>query len=297
MLALEATDDSPSSPGAAPEVAVLLCHADIELAIACLGSLARYSAETLRFRVHDDGSLQAQDRERLGEALGRVSFVLRREADERMAEILRRTPAAARYRAAHVFGLKLFDIAFLGADSQIFYCDSDILFLRPFAGLFRFPAPAAGALFMADLQNAFSARSWHLLRYRSRLRLSSRVNAGLLAFRRERYDLELVEWYLSQPAFRFAPVWMEQTCWSLMGRQAGCWRIDPRQITMPYEGMEDLDPIALHFVSPERHRLAAVLAEAPSRDGEPAEEIRSQPAAKLTPWRLAATEVRRRLRR
>ena len=279
------------------EVAVLLCKSDLEMALTCLGSLGRYSAEPLRFRVHDDGTLDQECRDRLSRVLGAVRFISRPEADERMAEILRRAPAAARYRASHVFGLKLFDITFLAPKAEIFYCDSDILFRRPFSGLFRFPAPEAGALFMADLQNAYSVRSWHLVRFPAKLRLVARVCAGLLAFRRESYDLELADWYLGQPDFRFAPVWMEQTCWSLLGRRAGCWRWDSRQITMPFAGMEKLDPIAVHFVSPARGLLAPMVAAERSRDGEPAEIVRSFPAAPLTPWGLATTELSRRVRR
>ena len=52
------------------EVATLLGHAHVEMALACLGSLLRYSAEPLRLRIHEDGSLLAADRERLTAGLG-----------------------------------------------------------------------------------------------------------------------------------------------------------------------------------------------------------------------------------
>jgi hypothetical protein len=36
-------------------IATLLGHAHVELALACLGSLRRYSADPVRLRVHEDG--------------------------------------------------------------------------------------------------------------------------------------------------------------------------------------------------------------------------------------------------
>jgi hypothetical protein len=310
-------------------VSTLLGHAHVEMALLCLGSLVRFSAEPLRLRVHDDGTLTSADQERLAAALGEPEVVPRRVADERVEDLLAAHPAARALRRENPLALKLLDLpVFAGEDEaavrtagagEICYCDSDVLFLRPFRGLFDLPE-GAGALFMRDPQNAYSVRSWHLLR-EPRLRLAAHVNSGVFTFRMRCFDPDLVEWFLSRPEHRFAPVWVEQTCWALLARPAGCWLLDPQAVAIPAAGEEagggrDRDRVALHFVSPVRGLFAryagatrepapklagSVTPDAEARTGAaPAVSpvvIRSFPALPLSALGLAAAEARRRLRR
>jgi len=279
-------------------VATLLGHAQVEMALACLGSLLRYSADPLHLRIHEDGSLDRQDRERLARGLGDPEFVPRAEADARVEDLLARRPALRAFRQRNPLALKLIDIPFLAgaaADGDLAYCDSDVLFLRPFAGLFRFPGPETGAVFMSDRQNAYSLRSWHLLA-RPRLALPCRVNSGVLLFRARSFDPDLLEWYLARPEFGFAPVWIEQTAWALMGQRAGCRLWDPRLLRLPEPG-EPGDAVALHFVSPLRGLLSGFLEGAGDRTGEPPVPVGTVPARRCRPWDLAWTEARRRLAR
>jgi hypothetical protein len=280
------------------------------MALVCLGSLLRCSASPLRLRIHDDGSLTAADLERLAVGLGEPAVLARREADERLAELLAGRPAARAFRLANPLALKLLDVPLLAeaeavpllaeAAEPLAYCDADVLFLRPFSGLFALP-PEAGALFMHDPQNAYSVRSWHLLRER-RLRLAGHVNTGVIACRTRRFDLDLVEWFLARPPYRFAPVWVEQTCWALLGGQVGCRLLDPAAVSIPVPGREPpAGQVALHFVSPVRGLLGRYterLAERrpPAAPGPPV-EILSFPAPRLTARALAATEAKRRWRR
>ncbi|HEV3459566.1 MAG TPA: hypothetical protein VHG32_23695 [Thermoanaerobaculia bacterium] len=290
-------------------VSTLLGHAHVEMALACLGSLLGFSAAPLRLRIHDDGSLTATDRERLAAALGDPEVVSRREADERLAGWLAARPATRAFRAANPLALKLVDVALLAAGAELAYCDSDVLFLRPFTGLFELE-PAHGALFMCDPQNAYSVRSWHLLQ-EPRLRLASRLNSGIIGFRTRWFDPDLVEWFLAEPRYRFAPVWVEQTCWALLAQPAGCRLLDPAAIGFPVAEQSPRErQVALHFVSPVRGLFAdfrqrwlpgggAEVGMAPGEETAPGEPIalRSFAAPRLTAAALAATELRRRLRR
>lgn len=275
-------------------VATLLGHAHVEMALACLGSLRRYSAEPLRFRVHDDGTLTHEDRDRLAAGLGGPGFVPRAEADERVEAVLAGRPALRAFRQANPLALKLIDVPLLAGD-DLAYCDSDVLFLRPFAGLFSLPGPETGAVFMSDRQNAYSVRSWHLLRH-GQLRLPCRVNSGVLLFRTRLYDPDLLEWYFGRPEFRFAPVWAEQTAWALLGERAGCRLWDPRLVRLP-GGDDPGDAVALHFVSPSRNLLGTVLERALDRMGEPPVAVGTVAARRCHAWDLAWTEARRRLAR
>jgi hypothetical protein len=315
--------EPPAGESAAPRlVSTLLGHSHVAMALFCLGSLLRCSARPLRLLVHDDGSLTAADLALLAAGLGSPAVVPRREADQRMHELLAARPAARAFRAANPLAAKLLDATLLAPGDELAYCDADILFLRPFSRLFEL-AGGAGALFMTDPQNAYSVRFWHLLR-EPRLRLAAHVNSGIVVVRKSCLDLDLLEWFLARPEHQFAPVWLEQTCWALLGQAAGCHLLDPAAVAIPVPGRETSDSqrVALHFVSPVRallHRyaggpdLAAAAATAAAAAATAATAIASsaaaaptprapvavtsRPARRLTAAALAATELRRRLRR
>lgn len=275
-------------------VASLLGHSHVDLAILCLGSLLRRSAEPLALRLHDDGSLTPEDRERLARALGEPEMVPRSEADERVAGVLSRHPALAAFRRSNPLALKLID-AVLYAGDELAYCDTDVLFLRPFSGLFPIEAPAA--VLMADRQNAYSIRSWHLLLHR-RLRLAQRVNSGVIRFPTKAWDPDLLEWFFARPEFGFAPVWSEQTAWALLGWKAGCRLWDPRLVRLPEPGEEGPgNAVALHFVSPLRSLLPRFSERSPDRTGEPPVPVGTVPAHRCHSWDLAWTEAGRQWKR
>jgi len=280
-----------------PKVTSLLGHRHVEMAVLCLGSLIRASAEPLSLRLHDDGSLTAEDRERLARDLGEPEIIARAEADERAAAVLQGRPALTAFRRTNPLALKLID-AVLFAGEELTYCDTDILFLRPFCGLFP---QGAGAAFMADRQNAYSLRSWHLLRHR-RLSLPRHVNSGLIHFPTAAWDPDLLEWYLSHPEFAFAPVWVEQTAWALLGERAGCRLFDPVRIRIP-EAAErpgrdrETETVALHFVGPVRELLKSWAGQAAAGDPRTPVEVGRVAAGRCGVVDLAVTEVGRRLGR
>jgi hypothetical protein len=265
------------------------------MALRCLSTLLQYSEEHIALQVHDDGTLTSEDVASLKQRLD-AGVLTRAEADQRMSELEIRYPAAALFRKSNPLALKLLDLALLGDEVDVAYCDSDVLFLRPFKGLFDLPENAS-AFFMGDDQNSFSVRSWDLLRYPS-LRLVARLNSGLFVVRRRAIDLDLAEWFFQQPGFRFAPVWVEQTCWALLAHRAGARLMAPQQVMIPRRGESDDAAVALHFVSPVRDLLESHVdaTEIDRLDG-PAVTIESVASAGLTAAALAWTEARRLQRR
>jgi len=198
----------------------LLGKAQMAVAIQCLGSLLRFSNEAIELVLHDDGTLGGREEEELRAALGAVRFERRAAADERVEALLARYPRCREFRRANPLALKLLDVMLLDEGEAVAYCDADILFLRPFAGLFRFDTPEVDAVFMTDRACAYSVRSWDLLVER-RLRLAAHVNSGVVSFRRRAYDLDRIEWFLDR--WRRAPrtpVWAEQTAWALLAGHA-----------------------------------------------------------------------------
>jgi hypothetical protein len=235
--------------------------------------------------------LTDRDRDRLRQGLAEPEFVARKDADQEIEPQLARYPASLAYRRANPLGLKLFDIG-LG-QGRIRFCDSDVLFLRPVTGLFDVSKPG-GAVFLQDIQNAYSLRSWQILRHR--LRLPVRVNTGLFSFPRQAFDLDLVDWYLGRPEMGFAPMWREQTAWALLAGAVETEFLDPSHFQIARCGPEQLQrvepPAMLHFVTPSRPYFPAWRAI--SGSSVVATRLPSTP---LTPARLLAEEGSRRFRR
>ena len=274
-------------------VSTLLGHAHVDMALLCLGSLLACSAEPLRLRIHEDGTLTEEDRERLAAGLGEPGFVPRAEAEERLADLLASRPAVRALRRTNPLGLKLVDAPLLAPGERLLFCDSDVLFFRPFSGLW---GEEGTAVFLRDLQNAYSVRSWQVLQ-EPRLRLAGHVNTGIVGFPRAAYDLDLLEWFLSHPGYQRTPVWAEQTAWALLGARTGCQLIDPARVRLPGDRFELSDDlVALHFVTPRRALLPLYAERARDRRGEAPVALRMVPAARCRWWHLAASEARRKLR-
>src|SRR5436190_6274625 len=115
-------------------VASLVGGRQMQFALPCLESLLTYSADAIALRIHDDGTLTAGDQALIGEHLG-ATVVTREEADGFVEPLLRRYPRLSGFRRQNPLALKLIDVALFEAD-LIRFCDADILFRRPFSGLF-----------------------------------------------------------------------------------------------------------------------------------------------------------------
>jgi hypothetical protein len=211
------------------------------------GSLARLSHDPMHLVVHDDGSLTDQDVARIEDEL--PATVLRRhQADERMADLLRRHPKCAGYRRDSVWALKLLDLALL-EEGDIAYADSDVLFFRPFSGLFDVP-DGANAAFMTTDRMIWSVGVGGA--FEGAAVLPRRLNAGLFVMRRSSFDLDFVEWFLGQPKLNARPYVSEQTCWGALARRSG-WRMyDPDQINMTSPREDASHLVGVHFTSPRR---------------------------------------------
>ncbi|HEV7405022.1 MAG TPA: hypothetical protein VGO11_18910 [Chthoniobacteraceae bacterium] len=285
-------------PLAAPPVVVatLIGHRDVEMGLQCLGSLLECVEEPLVFTVHDDGTLTAEDLDQLERRLPVLRVVARGEAEDRMADLLRDHPAARALRTRYIYGLKLFDVPLLHGTQDVALCDSDILFFRRCRGLFSWPDPETGALFMRDWQEAYALRPWHVLRHRA-CRLPSRLNCGLFFLRGGTYDLDLMEWLVARdyPVFQKLP-WLEQTCWAVLAARinARFWS-EERIRTVWDEGGLAGDLVAGHFTSTVRGLLAQA---ADRRDLMRAPEALATVAMpRLSATRLALEQAARLLRR
>jgi hypothetical protein len=278
------------------DVHTMMGHQHIELGAKCLGSLAQFSQEQVHIIVHEDGSVTEKDMEDFTAHVPKSSFVMKKDADEQMNDFLYKYPACKRLRDNLVFGLKIFDIQVIGAGENLAYMDCDILFLKPFSGLFQMPPdPNAGGVFMRDLLQGYCLRSTQLL-LTPRLKLADRVNGGLLYFRRTAFDWDLVEWFLTNDQFAVHPYWKEQTAWSALAAATRSWMWSEKQVRVVASERDFDDELAIaHFVSNYRGLLEkapvhSLLATQPTK-------IHLVPGGECTSTKLFVDELRRKCQR
>jgi hypothetical protein len=245
----------------------LICHRDVDMALLCLNSLLKFSVEPLRLALHDDGSLTSGDMAKLREGLPGTTIISRAEADQAVSTTLSHYPHCANFRQRSPTALKLIDVPLL-SHNDICCIDTDVLFFRPFLGLFRWPSSTISAIFMRDYQDAYSLKPWQL----GSLKVPSHVNVGLMYVRKKAYDLDFMEKVLKDLGSRSKQSedlhwFQEQTCWAIFAGYVGCQLWNPNQIRVLNE-QDTLDHslVAGHFVSPIRHKLSAFFEQAKSID-------------------------------
>ncbi len=249
--------------------------------------------------IHDDGTLSEADCEALTSGLPGARIVSRAEADEKVLPMLNRYPKCRSYRMQHPLALKLIDLP-LFEPNDLAYCDSDVLFLRPYTCLFGWASAGVSAIFMQDSQDAYSLRPWHIHPV-GRIRVPRRVNTGLILFRTSAYDLEFIEWFLGQKqlekVFTKRAHWVEQTCWAALGWRAGCYVWDSRQLIIANPRMTGLseETVGIHFVASYRDKLG----EFPDTQHLPAKNemairIDASPARPSSPRRMLVQDIKNR---
>lgn len=252
-----------------PQVRVLVCKRDVALASQCLGSLLRYSADPIELILHDDGSIGSDEKARLEAALPGASIISKTEANDVVLPALKDFPRLRAFRERNPTGQKLVDVGLL-AGSDIIQCDSDVLFLRPFRGLFRWPGHDIDCVHLLDIADAFCLKPWQL----GDLRLLHRFNSGLMMIRRQCFDIArmeaLVRFIEDSPGYRDNKGYqwfLEQTCWSAVAgtRPAAAWSSNQLRVISKTDRYAP-DLVAGHFVGSVRHLL--VRFEQRSRDAQ-----------------------------
>jgi hypothetical protein len=278
-----------------PCLRTLLCHRDVDLAIHCLDTAMRLSADPVQLVIHEDGSLTSEDREKLAKGLPGSRILDREVADELMAERLAGYPNARVFREGSVWGLKLLDVV-LAEPGFCFYLDSDIRFFRPFRGLFVDATASGRCVFLRDtVWHAYSIRPWHLLGQR-RLRVASGINTGLTLCDPQVFNLGFVDWFLGQLDWRVIPAWTEPTCWAALALRADGHAVDPGQLTNLYPSAKvTKHTLGAHFLSAYRSQWQAFLDQPVADMNARPSDFRFQPLRSLAAASLAINQFKRKL--
>lgn len=280
---------------AAVTVHSLACHAAVAMACRGFASLARCSARPINFVVHDDGSLEPEDRERLQAAVEGITFVDRHTADGMIESRLSRHPLCRAFRRSNPLALKLLDMPLLAAGGDVACCDTDVRAFSRFSGVFEFPDAETTGLFMRDTQNAYALRPWHLMA--SGIALPMCINTGLMLFRTSHHDLDFIEWFLGRQfnVYRRLPGWLEQTCWAALAHRGRCRLYDPTQVRVIRDAdcLTDVALVIGHFTSDVRGLWDRAQPAPSEHDTTAVACVRTDAAERLTVMRLAAEQVGR----
>lgn len=255
-----------------------------DLAATCLSSMVRYYDRPIHVIVHDDGSSTPDDLARFREKVPDSSYVFKRDADPIVNDFLAKYPACRKLRDNLVFGIKIFDIQILEDGPELSYTDCDILFLRPVSGFFELPPdPTAGGVFMKDPKQAYCLTPLQLL-LNPKLHLADKLNGGLLHFRRDAFDWDLVEWFVGHEQYVIHPYWKEQTAWSVLAAATHSWYWDEEQVRVITRKDELTDRVAVaHYVSSYRGLMRYIPSE--SQEHREPVTIATAPFRECTPWR------------
>jgi hypothetical protein len=217
------------------EVHMLVCHRDVSMALQGLKSFYRFTPDPFALVVHDDGSLDPQDRALLGRHLPGLRFI---DADAAAAtldaELARLGLERSReFRRTFVLARRIFDFPYYSAGRMMLQLDADVIFLeRPTELLAALAAtdPTAPMRFNIDVRDAYS---WTDDQIRELVGFAPapRVNGGLVAMRYPRAMVPamwgLVEQCLALPVSPDTQWLRDQTLLGIIGGWHGALALPP----------------------------------------------------------------------
>ena len=113
--------------------------------------------------------------------------------------------------------------------------DADILFLRPFSGLFDRNQVKGGAIFLKDTQwDAYSFRPWQMLTGKSKPQVVKGITTGLVFWDKTAIDWDYLEWFIGEHRLHLIPEWIMPTAQAGLAHRCEAKTISPRQITNLY---------------------------------------------------------------
>ena len=173
------------------EIHIVTSNRDFLDSLWAVKTFCFFSKTTPRLVVHDDGSLNPQQVERLSQHFVGAQVIRRSLADAEMAHYLDGFPHARSFRAQPSFycALKLLDLLKYSKKNNILIIDSDLLFFENPAELLECITKNLPC-FMRDYQNFYSSQGVQFLKSRG-IRLTPRLNAGLLFIQRDFYETHL----------------------------------------------------------------------------------------------------------
>ena len=204
----------------------------------CLTSLVTFCQNRIELQLHTDGSLSQEDKDFIHSELDgtKVTITDSSENKSRVLDWLQGRPNCQKVRKDSIWGIEFFDPVFAFPEDPIsFYIDADILFLRPFSGLFNRNQVKGGAIFLKDTQwDAYCFRPWQMLIGKKRPQIVKGINTGLVFWDKSVIDWDYLEWFLREHRLHQIPEWVMPTAQAGLAHRCDAKTISPRHLPNLY---------------------------------------------------------------
>ena len=198
----------------------------------CLKSLIAFCQDRIELQLHTDDSLSQKEKDFIHSELSEtiVAITDSPENTSRVLDYLQGRPNCQMFRKNSIWGIEFFDpILAFPEDPISFYLDADILFLRPFSGLFDRNQVKNGAIFLKDTQwDAYCFRPWKLLTGKKKLQVVKGITTGLVFWDKTFIDWDYLEWFLGEYHLHQIPEWIMPTAQAGMAHRCEAKTISPR---------------------------------------------------------------------
>ena len=225
----------------------------------CLKSLVTFCKDSIELLLHSDGTLSKADKDSIySEFDGTfVSITNSSENTSNVLDCLQGRPNCQKVRKDSIWGIEFFDPIFSFPDDPIsFYLDADILFLRPFSGLFDRNQVKGGAIFLKDTQwDAYSFRPWQMLTDKKKLHAVKGITTGLVFWDKTVIDWDYLEWFLGKNHLHHIPEWIMPTAQAGLANQCEAKTISPRNLPNLYPNAQIYeDTFGVHLLGSYRRQ-------------------------------------------
>ena len=204
----------------------------------CLKSLIAFCQERIDLQLHTDGSLSQEELGVIHSELDETMLTITDSSKNtsRVLDYLQGRPNCQKIRKDSIWGIEFFDPIFAFPDDPIsFYLDADILFLRPFSGLFDRNQVKGGAIFLKDTQwDAYSFRPWQMLTGKSKPQVVKGITTGLVFWDKSAIDWDYLEWFLGEHRLHQISEWVMPTAQAGLANRCDAKTVCPKQIPNLY---------------------------------------------------------------
>ena len=247
-------------------VQTLIGNNQLDFYLKCINSLFLYSEEEIIVHFHTDGTVSEKQKDLIFSHFSNwtVKFTDSNKNKEIVLDSLTGKPNCQRFRKDSIWGIEFFDPLFSYPTEKIsFFLDADILFLRPFTGLFDRSQVKDGAVFLKDTQwDAYCFRPWHLIGNRKKPDLVEGITTGLVFWDKRAIDWDYLEWFLGASNLHKIPEWIMPTAQAGLANRCNAKTICPNQITNLYPNAQiHKDTLGVHLLGSYRKYWIEKLAQ------------------------------------
>ena len=219
----------------------------------CLKSLVTFCHDSIELQLHTDGSLSQEDKDSIHSELNGTMIKVTEYSENRrqVLDFLQGRPNCQKVRKDSIWGVEFFDPIFAFANDPIsFYLDADILFIRPFSGLFDRNQVKGGAIFLKDSQwDAYCFRPWQMLSGKKRPQVVKGVTTGLVFWDKTAIDWDYLEWFLGEHNLHRIPEWIMPTAQAGLAHRCEAKTISPKHLLNLYPNAQiQEDTFGVHLL-------------------------------------------------